>query len=124
MKSIFTWHLLAFSNSLAQRFRFSSDIGTKWFAANIVRVRVAAYSGGVLSAKLPVRPAVAAAAVCRNARRLMIGVVRNASTVIVVSSLVRYSNLSDLLLPLVVSMPVCSGVIVHTCTTAVNQKKS
>src|SRR5499433_2379933 len=89
MKSILTWHLLAFSNSLAQRFRFSSDAGTKWLRVNMVSVRVAAYSGGVLVAKIPARPIVALAAVRSNVRRLMAGVIREASTVMAASSFIQ-----------------------------------
>src|SRR5713226_7311409 len=70
MKSIFTRHLLAFSNSFAQLRRFSSEAGTKWFAVSMVRVRVAAYSGGVLLRRIPARPAVAPAAVRKTCRRL------------------------------------------------------
>src|SRR5216117_1444331 len=70
MKSILTRHLLAFSNSLAHARRFSSEAGTKWFAASMVTVRVAAYSGGVFVSMIPARPAVAPAAVLRTRRRL------------------------------------------------------
>jgi hypothetical protein len=72
----------------------------------MVTVRVAAYSGGVLVAKIPARPAVAPAAVRRNVRRLMMDVVRDASSVIAVSSLVRLSSMSKALVPFVVSAPV------------------
>src|SRR6266705_4981947 len=89
MKSILTWHLLAFSNSFAQRFRFSSDAGTKWLQVNMVSVRVAAYSGGVLAAKIPARPTVALAAVRSHVRRLMGGVIEEASTVMAASSFVQ-----------------------------------
>src|SRR2546426_6333014 len=89
MKSILTRHLLAFSNSFAQRFRFSSEAGTKWLAASMVTVRVAAYSGGVLAAKIPARPTVALAAVRSNVRRLMGGVIEEASTVMAASSFVQ-----------------------------------
>src|SRR5437762_93277 len=70
MKSILTRHLLAFSNSFAQRFRFSSDAGTKWLAASMVMVRVAAYSGGVFVSRSPARPAVAPPTVLSTCRRL------------------------------------------------------
>src|SRR5207244_13062265 len=103
MKSILTWHLLAFSNSFAQRFRFSSDAGTKWLRVNMVSVRVAAYSGGVLVAKIPARPTVALAAVCSNVRRLMEGVIEEASTVMTASSFVKsYPGVEAMLLNLLV----------------------
>src|SRR2546427_5684629 len=89
MKSILTRHLFAFSKSFAQRFRFSSEAGTKWLAASMVTVRVAAYSGGVLVAKIPAKPTVALAAVGSPGRRLMGGIIGKASTVMAASSFIQ-----------------------------------
>src|SRR5439155_17535140 len=89
MKSIFTWHLFSFSKSLAILRKYSSEASTKWFQVSMVTVRVAAYSGGVLVAKIPARPTVVLAAVRSNVRRLMGGVIEEASTVMAASSFVQ-----------------------------------
>ena len=113
--------LLAFSNSFAQRFRFSSDAGTKWLRVNMVSVRVAAYSGGVWSPRSPQGPLwhqrQCAAQRPPTERRHMRGVNRHGCFLLYP----ELSRVEALLLNLMVRASNCSAVIVYAWMQAVNK---